>query len=454
MIDRLGAATFCAAIALAASGSSAAPAGDVTVAAVGDMTYLRPALATIERTAPSLVKVIQGADVAFGNFETSSFELKGFTGSPQIKSAGPIVLAWPGAPKELKAMGFDLISHANNHTFDFGSEGAQATYSNLSAAGLVHAGSGPTLKAARAPHSFMSAQGSVGLAAATSTFQAAAPANDAYGPIPAHPGVNALRTTRVVKVDAEGLEALRKLAAAAPGNTEDIGGAPGNGVRFQGQNFDAAPKGAPAGYAFQMNPADEADILASVKAGKAANRLMLFSLHSHEPVTDMLEPADFTVKLAHEVIDAGADGFLGHGAHQLRGIEIYKGKPIFYSLGNFAVMLPTPELNPGGFPLKVENGKVVQTTAVGGRPGTESLFTQRAYFESVIAIMRYAGDRLVEVRLHPFELAVTGDPATHGLPRPVSAEAGRAIIARLQALSRPFGTVIALEGDEGVVRIN
>ena len=447
-------AALAGAIALAASAAHAAPAGEVTVAAVGDMTYLRPALATIERTAPALVQLIRGADVAFGNFETSSFELKGFTGSPQIRSAGPIVLAWPGAPKELKAMGFDIISHANNHTFDFGSEGALATDRTLSAAGLVHAGAGPTLKAARAPHSFASGKGSVGLAAATSTFQAAAPASDAYGPIPAHPGVNALRTTRVIKLDPEGLEALRKLAAASPGNTEDIGGAPGNGVRFQGLNFDAAPRGAGVSYAFQMNPADEAEIIDSVKAGKTANRLMLFSLHTHEPVTDMLEPADFTVNLAHEVIDAGANGFLGHGAHQLRGIEIYKGKPIFYSLGNFAVMLPTPGLNPGGFPLKVENGKVVATTAVGGRPGTESLFTQRAYFESVIAVMRYAGDKLVEVRLHPFELAVTGDPATHGLPRPVSAEAGRVIIMRLQALSKPFGTVIAMDGDVGVIRVN
>ena len=35
------------------------------------------------------------------------------------------------------------------------------------------------------------------------------------------------------------------------------------------------------------------------------------------------------------MIDAGADVFVGHGPHVLRGIEIYKGKPIFYSLANF-----------------------------------------------------------------------------------------------------------------------
>ena len=39
---------------------------------------------------------------------------------------------------------------------------------------------------------------------------------------------------------------------------------------------------------------------------------------------------------AHAVIDAGADAVIGHGPHVLRGIEFYRGKPIAYSLGNFA----------------------------------------------------------------------------------------------------------------------
>ena len=38
---------------------------------------------------------------------------------------------------------------------------------------------------------------------------------------------------------------------------------------------------------------------------------------------------------ARAMIDAGADGVVGHGPHVLRGIELYRGKPIAYSLGNF-----------------------------------------------------------------------------------------------------------------------
>ena len=46
-------------------------------------------------------------------------------------------------------------------------------------------------------------------------------------------------------------------------------------------------------------------------------------------------PAEFIGAFARAMIDAGADLVVGHGPHLLRGLELYKGKPIFYSLGNF-----------------------------------------------------------------------------------------------------------------------
>ena len=47
------------------------------------------------------------------------------------------------------------------------------------------------------------------------------------------------------------------------------------------------------------------------------------------------EPPDFLIDLGRQTIDNGADAFVGHGPHLIRGIEIYKGKPIFYGLGEF-----------------------------------------------------------------------------------------------------------------------
>ena len=45
--------------------------------------------------------------------------------------------------------------------------------------------------------------------------------------------------------------------------------------------------------------------------------------------------AEFIPVFARQMIDAGADLVAGHGPHLLRGMELYKKKPIFYSLGNF-----------------------------------------------------------------------------------------------------------------------
>ena len=57
-------------------------------------------------------------------------------------------------------------------------------------------------------------------------------------------------------------------------------------------------------------------------------------------------PADALVTFARAAIDAGADAFYGHGPHVLRGIEIYQGKPIFYSLDDFLFQNETPPFQP------------------------------------------------------------------------------------------------------------
>jgi poly-gamma-glutamate synthesis protein (capsule biosynthesis protein) len=49
--------------------------------------------------------------------------------------------------------------------------------------------------------------------------------------------------------------------------------------------------------------------------------------------------ADYQREVARAAIDAGADLIIGHHAHILKGAEIYRGKPILYSVGNFAMDL-------------------------------------------------------------------------------------------------------------------
>ncbi|MEO6341308.1 MAG: CapA family protein [Caulobacteraceae bacterium] len=427
-----------AVLASAAQAQTPAPLPDnFSFAAAGDLIYLRPALKTVEANAPDLLKALRGADVAFGNFESNVFPLKGFPGALQAELDGPALLSSATVPAELKAMGFDIVSHANNHAGDWGSDGIVATRRNLDRAGLAHAGSGVNLKAARAAGHVKARGVDVAVVAATSSFSASAAAADVVRQAPDRPGVNALHLSRTVLVPPGDLAALRGVAAHAPSAAVNVTAAlAGNEVKLIDQTFRADPSRTDrVGYAYAMDGKDRQGLIDAVAAARKTSGFVLFSLHTHESSGDPSAPPAFEVELAHAAIDAGADAFVAHGPHQLRGVEIYKGRPIFYSLANFAIMTPSPELNP---PLNFAPG---------------SLFTQRAFVESVVAVGRYKGGKLAEIRLTPFEITQTSELNTNGLPKAVSADAGKAIITKLQQLSRPFGADIAYEGGVGVIRI-
>ena len=72
---------------------------------------------------------------------------------------------------------------------------------------------------------------------------------------------------------------------------------------------------------------NEREILKSIRTAKQLSDFVIVTIHAHEPGNWSEQPADFLPKLAHAAIDAGADQFIGHGPHQVRGVEIYNGKP-------------------------------------------------------------------------------------------------------------------------------
>jgi hypothetical protein len=63
-------------------------------------------------------------------------------------------------------------------------------------------------------------------------------------------------------------------------------------------------------------------------------------------MTGLDEPAQFVVELSRAAIEAGADAVVGHGPHLTLGVEIHRGRPIFYSLGNFILQNDTIEVVP------------------------------------------------------------------------------------------------------------
>jgi poly-gamma-glutamate synthesis protein (capsule biosynthesis protein) len=68
---------------------------------------------------------------------------------------------------------------------------------------------------------------------------------------------------------------------------------------------------------------------------KYRDQVDLLAISLHWGVEDSFNVPVEQIEFAHRLIDDGADMILGHHPHRAQGIEIYKGKPIFYSLGNF-----------------------------------------------------------------------------------------------------------------------
>lgn len=145
-------------------------AGEFTLAAVGDLIYLRPMLATLEARSPDMVRLLRGADVTFGNFEMTVLDLATTKGVAQAESGGTWILADPGVPEDVAGLGFDIVSHANNHSTDWGVEGMAETGRRLTDAKLVWSGTGPSMSAARAPRYLDAPKGRVAIVSATSTL--------------------------------------------------------------------------------------------------------------------------------------------------------------------------------------------------------------------------------------------------------------------------------------------
>ena len=173
-----------------------------TVAAVGDCIIARPVSQTPGFAAVG--KLIHDADSAFGNFEGTAIDLARTPAVPQAEFGGVWIIGAPAVARDLKSIGFDIMSRANNHATDWGLEGMRQTSRALDEAGIVHAGVGEHRAAARAARFFDTDKGRVALISMASTFTPLSRSAPPVGEAPGRPGVNALRTTRYSLVTRRG----------------------------------------------------------------------------------------------------------------------------------------------------------------------------------------------------------------------------------------------------------
>ena len=158
---------------------------------------------------------------------------------------------------------------------------------------------------------------------------------------------------------------------------------------------------------------------------------VLVNVHNHEwdPAENLGAPAHFLPPFARACIDAGADVFVAQGSHALlRGLEIYKNKPIFYDPGDFMAMMGTVSKLPADSYFRPGYGPEVRdwrATTSDGCDAREALpkplspaggYRSARVFGSVVAVCAFDGDRkITELKLYPFTL-VTQPRSQAGLP--------------------------------------
>lgn len=255
---------------------------ELTLAAVGDLH--------IDRLPPEdlmrhVAAEIRSADIRFANSEQMFAE----GGNPNPHHA---TFTHPRNIAALKEVGFDVVSLANNHTMDWGAAALLDTIERLKQAGIAPVGAGHNIEEARQPVVVEKKGVKVGFLAYNCT-----------GP--------------------DGFEAT----SDAPGNAA---------VRIWTvyDKWDYQPATPP--QIISMARKDDLEAMrADIAALAAKCDVCVVSFHWGQHYIPRVIP-DYCFEVGRAAVDAGADLILGGHPHMLKGAEIYKGRAIFYSLGNFA----------------------------------------------------------------------------------------------------------------------
>lgn len=440
--------------------------GNVTITLTGDAMITRGMRAFQEPQFLGLLELFRESDITVSNLEMlfHHFEM-----SWHYKGAASFQVCDPRYLSDLRWMGMDVVTTATNHAFDYGEEGFLTTLRHCHEAGLLQAGGGRHLDQSRAPAYLDTRGGRIAVMATTSTFSEESRAGPGRADFPGKPGVSTLRHDVVHHVPASFLDALREAkrelgydareqsmrrqrGLAADSESAD--------VRFLGGQFESAAEFA---VKTACNNEDLESIARWMRGAKKQADWLVFAMHCHESGASeewhgqtSTQPPDFQVEFAHFAIDNGADAFVSHGTHYLRGIEIYKGKPIFYSLGNFIFQNETVEWVPqaayDGFGMGPEDtpGDWGWGRSMGAKHGHAA---NPVFYRSAVSQCRFEGNALKEVWLHPVDLGFARPIGQRGRPVLAEGEVAEEVLSWLRRLSEPFGTEIKVEGNKGVIRL-
>ncbi len=444
--------------------------GDFTVALAGDTMLTRKLRPFKEPRFLALREVLHKADAVFANLEGTVHTWD--EGTPGI-TQGTFMTTEPKLLEDLQWLGVNLVSCANNHAFDYSEGGVLANLKHLDAAGIAHAGTGRNLAEARAPAYLDTPNGRVALIATTATFRPWNQAGEQRPDLRGRPGINPLGFKTTYRVDGAafaelqrlsrelGLEKTHERARKHFYSDKEIPDAKSEELNLLGNRYIRGD-----GFAI-LTEANERDLSDNLKwLGEARRQAdwVIVSAHCHEfggaslltagTRAELEESADFVIQFAHQAIDAGADVFVGHGSHFPMGIEIYKGKPIFYSVGNFIFQNETVGFFPADayerfdLDLRATPSDFLDARTAGGKKGHPS---DPAYWENMFAVCEFAAGKLKEIKIHPIDQGFGHPRPQRGRPVLAEGEVAERVLDRVKRLSQRYGTKITNRDGLGII---
>ncbi|WP_338323005.1 CapA family protein [Oceanobacillus halophilus] len=403
-----------------------------------------------------LAGIISSAAFRFTNLETTLHRSQGY---PSALSGGTWAMSDPSVLQDLLQYSFNCMAWANNHTLDYLYGGLEATEETLDANGVVHAGVGENLAAASSPKYLDTGEGRVALISATSTFHDFWRAGDQRPDMIGRPGVNPLRVETTYQVGREHMEQLKEIAAATDINAENDlavkeGFATSDGVDFQFGDYTFR-MGKEEKMVREPHKGDMDRIIKAIHEGNRQADHVVVSIHCHEINKDRKDVApDFLETFARTCIDEGAHAVIGHGPHVLRGIEIYKKRPIFYSLGNFIFQNDTVEKLPSDFYEKYNlpmTATVADALDARSANNTKGLGVNPAVWESVVPYWEMENGSLTKLVFYPIDLGFDLPRYKKGWPK-LSKQ--HQVLESLAKLSEPYGTKFSIEDGVATVRLD
>ncbi len=352
---------------------------DIVLTAVGDMIFNREITGFEEPGYRNLYRIMREANIAFGNLEMSLNEQPDRQrGHYNFRRESEF--AW-----EIAKIGINLVGLANNHALDYDQEGLADCLRILRTHGISAAGAGMDLASARAARGKTVQKTDFALL----SYLSSGARSSSEGPT--------IATIQVPEVFLEYDDSVEAVKAPLKSDVEAMEDA--------------------------------------ISLAKRDADFVMVAYHFHwvqhsraYPTPDTVPPHQRLV--VHKALDAGADVVLGSGPHVLRGIELYKGKPIFYSLGNFIYQYKTDDIPP----------------IVWQRDQQQDIPEE---FETVVPRLTVTDKKIRKIELIPVTLDMEGP--RYGCPTLASDQRGREIIQSIRDLSKPYQTEISSRDWYGVI---